>query len=371
MAHEIQGTRFIALQKPGWHNLGRTFEEKILIEDGVKEVAEGIVVEKLPIFSKFEHNGQRFDVKAIGEDGDQTFGIWRLPTKDDPVPRFFGVAKKDWEVRQFQEYADDLKALNDAFTLTTAGVLKQGRRIFASMCAEPFDVKLRTGLVDNIQNYFVVDISNQPGKAHALDYTPIRTQCFNTLSLGRSMASISIKLDHSANVAQGVQLVAEMAAAMNKKSEEVRALFESMANVDLTDDMIKRVLSKVYKVGKKPAKVRLLERMSSEDVAQLVEKGTGAIDAIQKAERDWNTKVEKIMKSREVVEELLHSGNSEFAADGTSLWALYNAITYHEDHREGRSSENYEESVLFGARATTKADAWSACRHELSKITSN
>lgn len=60
--------------------------------------------------------------------------------------------------------------------------------------------------------------------------------------MGADDASIKVNLQHSADVGKGIELVAEMAAAMTQQAEATKQLFERMGRQPLGTGDVERVL---------------------------------------------------------------------------------------------------------------------------------
>lgn len=106
----------------------------------------------------------------------------------------------------------------------------------------------------------------------------------------------------------------------------------------------------------------MLDKLTAEQVAEMLEQGVGAIDKIQKDESAWKAANACQENMRAITVQLLNKFNDEFPQVANTSWALYQAITEHADHREGRKNEAVGESILYGNRAKEKAAGWYACK---------
>jgi len=172
MAHRIFGSRFVSRKLKAWHNLGRVFDEndRVSIVDAVGEVTGGVTIEARPLFYTVGEGDTAQSLEARDGNGKPLAAVVRRPTPEDAEWRFFGTVSGNWTVEQFPAYAQALNALSDDFPVETCGLLSEGRTLFLALRGDGHDV----GGTDPVENYFVVEISQDPGKAHGILYTPAR-----------------------------------------------------------------------------------------------------------------------------------------------------------------------------------------------------
>ena len=217
--HEIFGSRFYSRQVAAWHGLGETFplDEHVSAVDAVGRVAAGVEIDAVPL--SFVYDGEVHETEQRA--------IIRKPTADDPEPRVFGVATDGWHVAQYLDYARALDPLSETYPVETCGLLKQGQTLFLALRGSSFAVRH----VDEIENYFVAVLSQEPGKGHRILFTPRRVVCRNTLSLGIRQATINLRVPHTGDPTQMVAFAAQLVAEMKQATEKVAAYFEAMTKV--------------------------------------------------------------------------------------------------------------------------------------------
>lgn len=345
--HEIFGSRFYSRQKAAWHKLGETFDldEKVSVVDAVSKTALGVEIDAAPLSYVYQGTAYETDQRVI----------IRKPTPEDPEPRVFGFATEQWTVAQYLDYARALDPLSETFPVETCGVLKSGETLFLALRGETFAVRD----VDEIQNYFVAVINQVPGKGHRILFTPRRVVCANTLNLGIKQATINLQIPHTGDPTAMVGFAAQLVTEMTRATDKIAAYFEAMSRAKVGDEGLERILKAAYPEPPVPAKVRLFQNLSPQQIA--VMKNSKLSQAIMDAERameSWIVASDRVLKIRDGAKVLYGKFNDEHPQFAGTVWAAYNACTETSDWREGRGSVDY--SAIFGPRAQEKVRAFKA-----------
>lgn len=355
--HEIFGNRFYSRQKAAWHQLGETFalDDEVSVVDAVGKTAVGIEIDAAPLKYVYEGEAHLTDQRAI----------IRKPTPDDPEPRVFGIASENWHVAQYLDYAKALDPLSETFPVETCGVLKGGETLFLSLRGDAFGVRsANLQSVDEIENYFVCVLSQVPGKGHRILFTPRRVVCQNTLSLGIRQATINLHVPHTGDPTGTVAFAAQLVTEMTRATEKVQAYFEAMAKVPAGEEGLDKLLKTAFPEPVMPAKVRLFQNLSPQQLAVMKNSATGgrrlnqAIMDAEAAMEAWVTSTDRVRQIRDGARVLYSKFNDEHPQFARTVWAAYNACTETSDWREGRGDVDH--SVVFGPRAQEKVRAFKA-----------
>lgn len=345
--HEIFGNRFYSRQKAAWHRLGETFalDEEVTVVDAVSKTAVGIEIDAVPL--KYVYQGEAYET-------DQR-AIIRKPTTEDPEPRVFGIATENWHVAQYLDYARALDPLSETFPVETCGILKNGETLFLALRGESFAVRD----VDEIENYFVCVLNQVPGKGHRILFTPRRVVCRNTLNLGIRQATINLRVPHTGDPTQMVAFAAQLVTEMTRATDKVAAYFEAMSKTPVGEDGLEKLLKAAFPEPPVPAKVRLWQNLSPQQVAVMKEsKLNAAILDAERAMEAWVTASDRVLKIRDGAKVLYRKFNDEHPQFAGTVWAAYNSATETSDWREGRGNVDY--SAVFGPRAQEKVRAFKA-----------
>lgn len=343
MAHQIMGERFIGRVRPAWHGLGTTFAEDrmILASEAVEEIAGDIKVDAHSVY--FEKPDGSYEKLPSYQ------AIIREPTKDDAEIKVLGVTTERWHAVNYPKLARAMDELSKTYKVETCGLIQGGATCFLSLRGPDFSVK-----GDEMQDYFVANLSNQPGEAHKILAAPVRVVCFNTNMLAASKASINLSIPHSADAPERLALASKLVAQFKEMTKRTREYFEDFAEAQIDTVGLNRILGAAFPHPPLPAELRLFQNAISAAEA----------GAIQKAMGENFNRIAKLQdthdKDCERSDRLRMAGVERFEAfDPAKLrgtvWAAYNAATEVSDWREGRGAEV---ASVWGGRAREKSWAF-------------
>ena len=190
MTHELEIrdglASFVSYREPAWHRLGQVVTEAMTSAEALALSRADYAVKTMPIFA--------FD------------GARAVPVRDKVAttrmvgdrPQVLGVVGRGYEVVQNADafgLLDDIAGAGGA-SFETAGVLRDGSRVFATM-------KLPEGVtvagVDRHDVYLAVATSHDGSLALTAMVTPVRVVCQNTLTYGIESASRVHRIRHTAS----------------------------------------------------------------------------------------------------------------------------------------------------------------------------
>jgi len=344
MAHQILGQRFLGRSRPAWHGLGQVFDEdtSILASEAVKRVAGDIVVRPLPIFYKKEDGGTE-EIKNYQ-------AIVRSPTQDDPNEKIFGVTTERWNGVDYSEIAKSMDELSRTYKVETAGLIQEGALCFLSLRGPDFDVR-----GDQMQDYFIANLSNQPGNSHKILAAPVRVVCFNTNTAANNSASISFAIPHSIDAGAKIQVAATLVSQFKEMTKKMRETFERFASIQIGTSEITRIAKATFPLPTLPAELELFNRaLNSQEQGALQEAMGSSFNRIVKAQEAFESGCKRSKQLQGTILERFEA--FEPTNLRSTLWAGYNAATEVADWREGRGAEI---ASVWGTRGQEKARAFS------------
>lgn len=343
MSHEILGNRFISRTQPAWHGLGTIFaaDRTLSASEAVKDVAGDILVDARPLFYK--------DDAGTYVQADKYQAIVRSPLKDDPKEKLFGVTTERWMAVSYPKLAMALDELSKTYKVETCGLIQDGSLCFLALRGPDFSVK-----GDQMQDYFIVNLSNQPGNSHKVMAAPVRVVCFNTNMAANDSASINLAIPHGANAAQRINLAAKLVARFKEATQNLHDNFTAMAATQATQEGLDRILAAAFPLPNLPPELRLVQKMLSDSEQGALKEILGErFGAVVKAQADYDKGKERAVALRVAATQRFESFDPP-QHKGT-VWAAYNSVTEIADWREGRGAEV---SSVWGSRAREKAAAF-------------
>jgi hypothetical protein len=346
MAHQIMGSRFMSRTEPAWHGLGTVFASdlKITASEAVAKVAGDVQVIDTPLFH-YDDNGAIQRVEAYK-------AILRKPTHDNPKYTVLGVTSDNWQKIDYVDLAKALDPLSETYRLETCGLVFEGARLFMAFKGPDFSV-----VGDQMQDYFLVELSMEPGVSHGVLASPVRAVCDNTCRMAHKQASIALKVPHGRSQVDRIGWAADLVAKFRSITSTNQAIFEQFAKTQITMDNLNILFEAAWPDPPKPMDVQLLERiMTSQDQGAMKTAMGDRFDRIVKAQAAHATRCERVLRLREAGLESFERFKPEHLR-GT-VWAGYNAVTEVADWREG--GKDSAVSTMWGTRATEKTRAFAS-----------
>jgi phage/plasmid-like protein (TIGR03299 family) len=247
--------------------------------------------------------------------------LYRSDTKAplSVVSRRFNVVQPR-EVIEF--YRDLVEA--GGYELETAGVLKEGRKLWAlAKTGQSACLKGR----DKVNGYLLLATGNDGSLATTAQSTSVRVVCNNTLAIALGDGAGAVKVGHRSQFdPQAVKRQLGIAiSSWDSFLVRMKALAECKVKDDAVEAFLKRVLT--YPVNPQA-------------------------DGVPTAVND---------RALKAVQELYagRGKGSEMASASGTAWGLLNSITeYVDHHRRARSTDHRLDAAWFGAGATLKQKAW-------------
>jgi phage/plasmid-like protein (TIGR03299 family) len=247
-----------------------------------------------------------------------------IPTQDsfsvirDVDNAYLGTVGPQWEPIQPSEALKWFQPVVDSglATFETAGVLKNGRVIFAMCKINAENNEVTKG--DAINRYILLSTSFDGTQSTRAGFTNIRVVCANTLAQAKESAeSKLLRIRHHRRQTEVLDKVREIMVLANNEFQATMEQYRFLAK------------SKI---------------VNHKDLVQYVIK-------VLDIELDENNEMPTRSKNRvKEVSDLAYIGVGSDLAAGT-WWSAYNAVTEFLSHKAGRNPDNRYTSLWFGQNA--------------------
>lgn len=313
--HLVQSMAYVGATP--WHGLGNQLAPKQSLDVWAKAAGMDWRIEEAEV--RFVAADNR-DLGSIHAFPDQKV-LYRSDTK---AP--LSVVSARYQVVQPAEILDFYKDLTEVggFELETAGVLKEGRKLWAlARTGQSGTLKGR----DEIYGYLLLATACDGSLATTAQFTSVRVVCNNTLAIALDNNVGAVKVPHRSQFdAQAVKRQLGIA-------------------VSSWDAFMVRTEA-------------LAERKVSDITAEAFFRRVLTYSTTSTADRDAIAVNERAVKAVGQLYAGRGKGATLASAAGTA-WGLVNAITEHVDHhRRARSDDHRRDAAWFGAGAALKQKAW-------------
>jgi phage/plasmid-like protein (TIGR03299 family) len=262
-------------------------------------------------------------VASGGIDSIHTFPEQKVLYRSDTKAPLSVVSKR-YQVVQPSEILEFYRDLTEAggFELETAGVLKEGRKLWAlAKTGQSVSLKGR----DQVKGYLLLATACDGTLASTAQFTSVRVVCNNTLAIALGDSSGAVKVGHRSQF--DAQAVKSQLGIAISSWDAFMGRMKALASCKLTDSAADAYLKRVLTY---PA-------ANSEDLSAVSE------------------------RSLKLVQEL-YTGKgmgAQLASSTGTAWGLLNSVTEFVDHRRrSRSQDHRRDTAWFGQGAALKQKAW-------------
>jgi len=312
--HLVQTIAYVGKQP--WHGLGNPLTPGQPLEVWQREAGMDWTIEKADV----RYVAGSDNIGSIHAFPDQKV-LYRSDTKAplSVVSRRFNVVQPR-EVIEF--YRDLVEA--GGYELETAGVLKEGRKLWAlAKTGQSACLKGR----DKVNGYLLLATACDGTLATTAQFTSVRVVCNNTLAIALGDGAGAVKVGHRSQF--DPQAVKRQLGIAISSWDAFLARMKALAECKVKDDAVEAFLKRVLTYPVNPQ-----------------------ADGIPTAVND---------RAMKTVQELYagRGKGSEMASASGTAWGLLNSITeYIDHHRRARSNDHRLDAAWFGAGATIKQKAW-------------
>ena len=313
--HLVQSMAYVGATP--WHGLGNRLAPKQPLAVWAKAAGMDWRIEEADVRFVAAGNG---DLGSIHAFPDQKV-LYRSDTK---AP--LSVVSARYQVVQPSEILDFYKDLTEVggFELETAGVLKEGRKLWAlARTGQSGTLKGR----DEVNGYLLLATACDGTLATTAQFTSVRVVCNNTLAIALDNNIGAVKVPHRSQFdAQAVKRQLGIAvSSWDAFMVRTKALAERKVTDTTEEAFFRRVLT--YSTS----------TSTDRDAIAVNERAVKAVGQLYAGRG---------------------KGATLTSAAGTA-WGLVNAITEHVDHhRRARSDDHRRDAAWFGAGATLKQKSW-------------
>lgn len=304
MAHQVY-TMAYAGQKP-WHGLGNQIDPNSTLEEWSSAAGLDWSVKEAPVHF------------TMG-DVTHTVANRKVLVRED-TNHLLSIVSKDYRTVQPSQIIEFFRDLVEAhgFVMDTAGVLKQGERVWG-LAKTGKDFTLTGG--DTVEGYLLLGTSFDGSLSTTAKFTSIRVVCNNTLELSTSSTGkADIRVPHSRvwnpdQVKMDLGIYADTWEAFHDN-------VVSLANFRPDREQVDSFLVDVFGNPKLPRNDEEQKNNRAMDMVELLYRGVGM-------------------------------GSTMSSSQGTG-WGLVNAVTEFVDHQRGRNQDSRVNQAFFGQGATLK-----------------
>lgn len=299
-----------------WHGLGNQLAKNQPLE---------VWAQQAGMNWKIEESEVRFVAGTSGLGSIHAFPEQKVLYRSDTRAPLSVVSSR-YQVVQPAEILEFYRDLTDVggFELETAGVLKDGKKLWAlARTGQSATLKGK----DQVNGYLLLATACDGTLATTAQFTSVRVVCNNTLAIALGDSTSAVKVPHRSQFdAQAVKRQLGIAtSSWEGFMARMKALSERKVNAESAEAYLRRVLT--YQAGS----------VSERPIAT-------ANDSAIKA-------VHELFAGR-------GKGATLASASGTA-WGLVNSVTEFVDHqRRARSEDHRRDAAWFGAGATLKQRAW-------------
>lgn len=310
MAHLVQTMAYVGAEP--WHGLGNLLPADASLETWQEAAGMNWQIHETPVLYSVASDAG-LDVKSNAD----AKVLYRSDTHAS-----LSVVSNRYKVVQPHDVLEFYRDLTQAggFTLETAGVLKEGRKLWA-LAKTGQETQLRGG--DQVGAYLLLATSCDGTLCTTAQFTSVRVVCNNTLQLAVGNSSGAVKVPHSTTFDP-------------KQVKDVLGL--GLSSWDrFVEDMRHLAARPVHKFEAMNFLVNVLGDPELPLAEQPNQKGLQNVYA-------------------------LYSGKgmgADLPSAQNTAWGLVNAVTQFVDHeRRAKSQDHRIDSAWFGQGASLKAKAW-------------
>jgi phage/plasmid-like protein (TIGR03299 family) len=308
MAHLVENMAYTGTTP--WHGLGNKINPDSSLEEW-KEAA-GLNWEVIETPATFQMNDQHLAIpnKKVLVRSDNNFPLSVVSDK-------YKTVQPDQVMEFFRDLVDQHN-----FEIDTAGVLKEGRRVWA-LAKTGSDFTLKGN--DKVESYLLLGTSFDNSLATVAKFTSVRVVCNNTLGFATNSQGVNdIRVYHHQDFnADKVKFdMGFHELAWNKFHQNAEAMTGIMMDQDMIDSFLVNTLGN-SELGRNEEGQRNLKVMDN---------------------------VEQLFKVSSIGNELESSQNT--------LWGMVNAVTEYTDHHRGNSAASRMNQAWFGTSNRIKTNAW-------------
>ncbi|AOI96710.1 DUF932 domain-containing protein [Burkholderia sp. LA-2-3-30-S1-D2] len=300
-----------------WHGLGNKLAPKQPLETWAKAAGMNWQIESAEVRFVAAHDNALGSIHAFPEQK----VLYRSDTK---AP--LSVVSARYQVVQPMEILNFYRDLTEVggFELETAGVLKEGKKLWAlARTGQSATLKGK----DQVSGYLLLATACDGSLATTAQFTSIRVVCNNTLQIALGESTNAVKVPHRSQF--DAQAVKRQLGIAISSWDAFIARTKALADRKVSDTAVEAFLRRVLTYP--------TTSPANRDTASVNERAIKAIGQLYAG----------------------HGKGAELASASGTVWGLLNAVTeYVDHHRRARSDDHRRDAAWFGQGATIKQKAW-------------
>lgn len=258
---------FASLREPAWHKLGTVFQNEVSTD------------EMLKLAHLNNWNVRLVETELAG----RSSKTWFQTVRDNPFDGkldVLGMVGERYRVFQNEELLAFGDNILDGGRWETAGSIKEGTVVFASLALDRDSIIDESGVSDIVKNYLIVFSSHDGSKSINAMVSPVRVVCQNTLNMAVANAKQSFKIRHT-ETANGKVMAAREALGMTYRYlDEWDKAAEELFRMPVTVDTVDTIFKAVYPEPDKDAKGAFTKWEKTNDTLWNIYNGS-TVDAIR------------------------------------------------------------------------------------------
>lgn len=242
MSHEIEISEFEAAfasrKDPAWHGLGTVFEEDVTTQEMLK----------LAHLSGWDVHLRPIEVQGLNPErwAKDSFAVVRTNPFDGELDGLgtVGARYNPFQNEELLAFGDNL--LDGGGRWETAGSIKGGRQVFASL-AMPNGITLDpNGSADRVESYLLLHTSHDGSIAVVAAITPVRVVCANTLNFALRRVKQSFKIRHTQTMDGKIAAAREALGIAFDYMDTFEAEAQALIQTEMTRAQFTDVVTKLY-----------------------------------------------------------------------------------------------------------------------------
>jgi phage/plasmid-like protein (TIGR03299 family) len=227
---EIKGdvAFFAGRNIPPWHHLGVTLNGVLTWKEAVEKSNLNWKVEKKPLYNE---KGEAVPIWGVFRDVDNAF-LGSVGERYETIQNSYAF-----------EFVDALIGDNLAH-YDSAGALGKGEVIFCSAYLPSANYEIVAG--DEHQTYLLFKTSHDGSMSAICKLTDVRVVCNNTLTQALKAGGSNIKVQHTRNAQEKLNLAKNLITGSKKKADEIRDKMRELSKKKVTKESMKNILSRLF-----------------------------------------------------------------------------------------------------------------------------
>jgi len=225
---------FASLRVPGWHNLGTVFQDEVTLGQMLK-------------LAKLNEWNIHLEEVTLPQRSHKTyFAVVRTNPSNRRNKDVLGIVGERYEPLQNEDLLAWAEYLTSDGRWETAGSIRYGTQVFASLSMDRETVIDPKGVADKIKNYLLVTTSHDGTWATQAAVTPIRVVCQNTLNFALAKTKQTVKVRHTSKQDEKMILAAQVLGVGHNYIDKMEAAMTALYQTKVTNAKFDEIVEALY-----------------------------------------------------------------------------------------------------------------------------